>query len=308
MTPAQIIGIIKILQDIITPEVWLQISKYFAETGNMPSEEKILEMHGDIHPPDWYDKRAIASTLQNEYIKNKPIVDALCEKLTPEPPKPMPVVTYRIVDDEDDRLKNAAKLSCNFWNHFLIPSGSIVVRLDTFYSNGYVIARAYMPYTLGNVTYGVVEFNTKYLYQFTPHQIAGTVIHEIGHTLGIGWDKWMGMFDKITGRFHNLDMYCETDYGPGTQYSHWDEERYNAELMTGIQDDAEYVTPATIQVMEMLGHKINECPAIDVPLNQILDDVEGVQFSRAGDIVDIVMDHFEPTEIWEEHYIKGGRV
>jgi len=103
-----------------------------------------------------------------------------------------------------------------------------------------------------------------------------------------------------------LDMYAETDFGPGTQYSHWDEERYNAELMTGIQDDAEYLTPATIQVMQMLGHKINECPAIDTPLKNILSEVEGVQFTRIGDVADIVLDHFEKTEVWEERYKRGA--
>jgi len=294
MTPAQILAIVgavgKVLDaigSVITPELVQKVMKYFAETGNMPSEEKILEMHGDIHPPEWYDRTTLHGM---------------------QPPKPVPVVTYKIVGDRDDQLKIAAKLSCNFWNHFITPSGSIVVRLGTFFSNGYVIARAYMPYELGDTTYGLVEFNTKYLSQFTPKEIAGTVIHEIGHTLGIGWDKWMGMFDRITGRFPELCMYVETDYGPGTQYSHWDEEKYNAELMTGIQDEAEYLKPETIKVMALLGHAINECPAIDVPMSQILADVEQVQFTRQGAVGLLNLDHFKRTELMEERYVTGGRV
>jgi len=294
MTPAQILAIIKLLQDIITPEVWLQISKYFAETGNMPSEDKILEMHGDAHPPEWYDTKAHKQQLNIESFT------------CPEPPKPTPVVTYKIASDQDGQLKIAGKISCNFWNHFITPSHSVVVRLGTFYSNGYVIARSYLPYGVDGVTYGVVEFNTKYLSQFTPKEIAIIVIHEIGHTLGFGWERWMGLFDRITGRFHDLDMYAELDYGPGTQYSHWDEQRYSAELMTGIQGPgAEYLKSETIKVMSMLGHSISVLPVTDVPMSQILSNVEQIQFTRQGDVERIDLEHFEKTELMEEHYMRG---
>ena len=177
------------------------------------------------------------------------------------------LITYNIVEDSDDKLRKTAKIACNFWNRFIVPNTSIVIRLGIFTSNGYTIARAYKPYTSDGVVYGRIEFNTTYLNQFTDYDIAGTIIHEIGHTLGFGWDKWMELFDANSGIFKskfikNINelqhMLVETDFGPGTRFSHWDEERFDKELMTGFKDNYEYVLPVTIKVMTLLGHEIAE--------------------------------------------------
>ena len=101
------------------------------------------------------------------------------------------LITYKIVNDVDGRLKTAARVACSFWNRFVQPDSSIVIRLGTFTSFGTTIARAYQPYSQGGVVYGVVEFNTQFLAEFSDTEVAGTVVHELGHTLGIGWDKWM---------------------------------------------------------------------------------------------------------------------
>lgn len=299
ITPAQILALLEIVKGIITPEVFKGILKYFDEYNDMPSEEKILEMHGDIHPPEWYDKMAYTISPDSfSSSKNMPLL------LTP-------IITYKVVDDmltvDRKKLKAAAKLSCNFWNRFITPSSSIVVRLGTFYSDGYVIARAYKPYTMFGVRYGVVQFNTKYLSQFTPYQIAGTVIHEIGHTLGIGWAEWNHLYNRDTGEMECFtDTWVETDYGIGTQFSHWDEERHGAELMTGLQDDAEYLMSQTIDVMKYLGHRVNERVYCNTDLLELLKEVEEVQFTRAGDIENIDLEHFEVTELMEERFKRGG--
>jgi hypothetical protein len=217
------------------------------------------------------------------------------------------LITYKIVSDVDGKLKHAARVACNFWNRFLIPKSSIVIRLGIFTSNSTTIARAYKPYTEGDVVYGRVEFNTKYLSTFTGHEIAGTIIHEIGHTLGFGWDQWMSLFDSkgvFTDAATNVvsdlkEMRVETDGGPGTRYAHWDEDRHDEELMTGYKDNTEHVLPVTIDIMTLLGHDIAERLPQKTSLNALLDALSQVVFSRQAEAKALNLDHFEETEIWE---------
>ncbi len=224
------------------------------------------------------------------------------------------LITYNIVDDRDDKLKKTARLACNFWNRFIVPSSPIVIRLGIFTSSGFTIARAYRPYTNNGTVYGRIEFNTKYLDQFTDYEIAGTVVHEIGHTAGIGWDKWMQLFYKDTGLFKDeyiksipelQHMSAETDYGPGTQYSHWDEERFDKELMTGIQDSFEYVLPVTIKVMNLLGNTVSEELSEKSDLETLLKEVEDIVFTRKEEAQKLNLEYLVETEIWEEVYTRG---
>jgi len=217
------------------------------------------------------------------------------------------LITYKITSDLEGKLKQAARVACNFWNRFIIPSNSIVIRLGVFTSNTSVIARAYKPYTKDNVVYGVVEFNTKYLSTFSRNEISGTIIHEIGHTLGIGWDKWMELFDangeftdEAIGKISKLsDMHVETDHGPGTRYSHWDEERHDKDLMTGFKDFKEHVLPVTIKIMALLGHQVVEELAQKTDLDTLLNSLSLVVFSRQAEAKSINLDHFEKTDLWE---------
>jgi hypothetical protein len=221
------------------------------------------------------------------------------------------LITYKIVSDQDGRLKSSAKLACDFWNRFVIAKSSIVIRLGVFTSLSATIARAYKPYSDRGVVYGRIEFNTRFLRSFTDFEIVGTIVHEMGHTLGFGWDRWMELFDHTNGTFFDeyvkrvpglAEMLVETDYGPGTTLSHWDEEKHDKELMTGFKDAGEHVLPVTIDVMPLLDHEVNEKLSRKTMLDQIFEELKGVLFTRLDDARAIDRDHFEETDIWEEIY------
>lgn len=222
--------------------------------------------------------------------------------------EPTNLVTYKIFSDADGKLKRSARIACNFWNRFIIPKSSTVIRLGIFTLDNNTIARAYKPYMKNGIAYGVVEFNTKFLSQFMENQISGTIVHEIGHTLGFGWDAWMALFDSATGKFTEAaigsldalqDMLVETDYGPGTRYSHWDEATFDKEIMTGINDNAEHVLPVTIGIMNLLGHRVIEELPEETKLKPLLDSLTQVVFSRQAAAKAVDLDHFEQTEIME---------
>ncbi len=217
-------------------------------------------------------------------------------------------ITYKITSDRGDKLKRGARIACNFWNRFIEPNYSIVIRLGTFTENSGTIARAYKPYEKDNVRYGKVDFNTRYLGQFNDEDISGTIIHEIGHSLGIGWDEWANLFDNNTGKFDSdaisrlarlADMEVELDGGPGTAKAHWDEDKFDKELMTGIKDNGEYVLPVTIDVMKVLGHRIKERLEEKTDLSLLLQEASNVLFSRQNEVLRIDLDYFKKTELLE---------
>ncbi len=221
------------------------------------------------------------------------------------------LITYKIASDRDGKLKAAAKVACDFWNKYVISKKSIVIRLGTFYSIKGTIARAYKPHEQGDVIYGTVEFNTRFMGTYSKEEISATIIHEIGHILGFGWDLWMELFDRENGRFLQKyidivpgleDMYVETDYGTGTSLSHWDERRFDAELMTGLKNREEYVLPVTIDVMELLGHQVAERLENSTSLFGLIRLLEEVQFLRQEDARKIDRDYFIETELVEEIY------
>lgn len=219
------------------------------------------------------------------------------------------IITYKIVSDVGDRLKNGARAACNFWNRFVLPRYSIVIRLGVFTQLGNTIARAYEPFEKDGVRYGQVEFNTRFLLDYTPDEISGTIIHEIGHTLGIGWNDWTGLFDHLTGRFGDqavtrfaalAQMQVELKGGPGTALAHWDEALFDRELMTGYKDrGGEYVLPITIDVMEAFGHQVAERLPGQTSLEELLQGITSIVFSRQDEVRQIDLDHFEKTPLRE---------
>jgi len=221
----------------------------------------------------------------------------------------MSIVTYKIASDQGGVLKRTARIACNFWNMYIEPSTAIVVRLDVFTADNSIIAQAHEPEMLNGVTYGLVEFNTKYLGTYSEEGVTGTLVHEIGHVLGIGWQKWHTLFDQRTGRFKSFavkeipelaNMLVELDGGPGVELAHWDESRFDRELMTGYKDVAEYVHPVTIEVMKVFKHKVLRTLSQNTPLRGLLKQAAGVVFSRIEDARAIDRDYCPKTRIFEQ--------
>jgi len=219
------------------------------------------------------------------------------------------LITYKIVSDENGKIKKAARTACNFWNKFVEPRRSVIIRLGIFSEDSDTIAQAYEPHVgPKGLVYGQVEFNSKYLRAFSHAKTAGTIVHEIGHTLGFGWKKWMRLFDEDTGQFGRnavqtlpslRNMLVETDGGDGTAFSHWDEERFDKELMTGYEDRAEHVLPVTIDVMKLLGHRVKTHLIKKRTLASLLRESAKVKFTRKAQAKKLDLDHFKETPLWE---------
>ena len=220
------------------------------------------------------------------------------------------IITYKIVGDVDDRLKKAARLACNFWNHFVQPKYNVVVRLDVFTEPGLTIAKAWTPYPHEdtNTWYGPVAFNTKYLANFSGDEIAGTIIHEIGHTLGIGLTEWNALFDRKSGRFTDAaiaevpalgEMVAELEHGDGTAFAHWDEAIFDRELMTGFKDYGEHVLPVTIEVLRLFGHSLKHPLTVSTPLDALLREAEAQPFFRQADANRLELDFHRKTDPME---------
>ena len=286
-------------REVATVEELIQTLKDAA--GRIQSQARLL------HDEDLSRLRMIQHTI-SWLLRARDISHTPAKPKQPAKPEQQ-IITYYIASDMDERLKIGARTACNFWNRFIHPKYSIVIRLGTFTQRSKTIACAYEPCEKEAVQYGRVEFNTKYLAQFSANEIAGTIVHEIGHALGIGWEKWHALFDRLTGQFKPEavqrlaaleQMKVELDGGSGTAFAHWDEQLFGRELMTGYKDCSEYVLPVTIDLMEMLGHTVRESLPVRTDLAELLQDAAGLVFSRQEEARRLNLDHFEDTDLFEE--------
>jgi Leishmanolysin len=104
------------------------------------------------------------------------------------------------------------------------------------------------------------------------------VVHEMLHSIGFGtiW-SYLGLSNggSFTGshamaaygvmqkynsdsdpEYDPLAVPVETDYGPGTAGSHWDEATLEDELMTGFINDSNHIRAVTWASLEDLGYKV----------------------------------------------------
>jgi hypothetical protein len=94
-------------------------------------------------------------------------------------------------------------------------------------------------------------------------------------------------------------MRVELDGGDGTELSHWDETRHNAELMTGEDDRVEHVLPVTIAVMALLGHKVKKPLPKKTSLATLLTRAAKVKFAKKAQAKKLDLDLLRFTPVWE---------
>lgn len=220
------------------------------------------------------------------------------------------IITYRLIETSDPKLDAAAKIACNLWNHYIEPAGNYVIRIETYRkSTSSTTAIAFTPWSRDGVTYGRVKFNRRFLDNWTAKEAAATLVHEIGHTLGFGWARWMALIDTETGEFVAdaraqlpalADMRVELQHGDGSRYSHWDEEQFDKELMTPFKDAQSHMLPVTVDVMSLLGHQVKIRLEETASVDHLLDVFAGQSKFRAETIQGIDLDYFEETDISEE--------
>jgi hypothetical protein len=125
--------------------------------------------------------------------------------------------------------------------------------------------------------YGIMFFDSADLGFLEDNGILDEVIvHEMGHVLGIGslWDfgrdllqgttadpRFVGplavaAYQSIGGK--GISIPVEEDGGPGTRLSHWDEETFGTELMTGfIGTGQSPLSVMTIESLADMGYVVN---------------------------------------------------
>jgi len=101
------------------------------------------------------------------------------------------------------------------------------------------------------------------------------VLHEMLHSIGFSSNIWarLGLisgnwtdspyftgqnakiaYEALFGADASLGVPLEEDGGIGTAYSHWDEEIFDNELMTGFINDDNYLSDMTIAALEDMGY------------------------------------------------------
>jgi hypothetical protein len=169
----------------------------------------------------------------------------------------------------------------------------VVILVDTFTEGpGDLLGQAGPCFTRlsNNLTLvGIMRFDTADLDRLAQKsQLEGTIVHEMGHVLGVGtlWEEkglvqlansnrnpqtecdtnpqYIGAKGKLEwqklGRSGNVPL--EKGYGTGTCEGHWDEDTLKNELMTGFLDvGTNPLSRLSIASLEDLGYTVNYVPA-----------------------------------------------
>ncbi len=127
----------------------------------------------------------------------------------------------------------------------------------------------------GVTSYGVMSFDSADVNSF---DLSSVILHEMGHVLGIGtlWSRF-GLVNYSSGCPSNPrysgpsawsewnalggsgDIPVEQDGGGGTACGHWDEETFNAELMTGyVESGSMPLSRMTVGSLEDMNYSVNK--------------------------------------------------
>jgi hypothetical protein len=144
---------------------------------------------------------------------------------------------------------------------------------------------------------------------FSNGTLYNVILHEMGHILGFGtlWDQFdlltgyqytgvnaLAEYRLLTGNSSESYVPVENNGGPGTAGAHWEEDIFDAELMTGYIEDPGITMPlsrATIASLADLGY------TVPPPLGDVLwQHIDGIVATGVGELGD-APDGFETQEI-----------
>ena len=170
-------------------------------------------------------------------------------------------VFYRgkIIDD----IRIDAKLSdIDGSGGILGQAGPTAIRTD-----GYLPATAVMEFDIADADtfYDMGLWGDIVLHEML-HSIGfGTIWDYKGLISGAGTDNPLFTGELAAGEIGAAGVPVEQDGGAGTRDSHWDEETFDNEIMTGYINDSNYVSDMTVASLEDLGYDTIYVPP-DAPL------------------------------------------
>lgn len=177
-----------------------------------------------------------------------------------------------------------------FFRGKVIDDISITAELKEIDGSGGILGQAgptairtsgYLP-AAGKMEFDIADANVYYEFGLWDD----IVLHEMLHTIGFGtiWD-YLGLVDgsgtstpTFTGEqamIAYVDLLNDDDiveptavplesgWGPGTDESHWDEDTFGNEIMTGFIDDPNYTSDMTVASLADLGYVITTDPWSD---------------------------------------------
>jgi hypothetical protein len=190
------------------------------------------------------------------------------------------------------KLENAAIAACEFWNEHVEPKSDIEFKLSVVDIFDNDIARAYQ---LADNRWQI-EFNRAFLdiYCDDNHQIIEkchdkeqlaerhngenlgemkifvTMLHEISHVLGFGGSQWRALFDK-QGHI-NINYYGMDNSLLGKTIGHDGDHWHDQSQGHAVNGDRVHFSPATVAVMDFIGHKVKKQLRAGHALDEFFDE------------------------------------